>query len=131
MRIDLEQLDFDEYHWILNESPYSGEAYLNFPDGTLEKEFSIESGIPHGPCRVFYPNGQLRKQLNLRYDAAHGECREWYSSGQLRSVGSYEFGIELQYDEWDATGKLIESRRIDKESELMKYVETKRERAEE
>lgn len=129
MRIDLEQLDFDERHWILNGSPYSGDAYINYPDGILEREFSIDHGIKHGPCRMFYPDGQLRKQFNLRQGAAHGEGREWYSNGQLRSAGSYEFGVELQYDEWDAIGKLIESRRIDKESELMKYVETMRERA--
>lgn len=128
MRIDLEQLEFEEDTYTLDGVPYSGSAYANYPDGTLERELSLEIGLKHGPCRVFFPNGQLRRQWNANRGGAHGEAKEWHSSGQLKSVGSYEFGVELSYDEWDGTGRLIESRRIDKDSELMKYVETIRER---
>lgn len=128
MRIDLEQLEFDEDMCTLDGLPYSGSAYANYPDGTLERELSFEVGLKNGPCKVFFPNGQLGRQWNANRGAAHGEVREWYSSGQLKSVGNYEFGVELSYDEWDANGSQIASRRIDKDSELMKYVETIRER---
>jgi antitoxin component YwqK of YwqJK toxin-antitoxin module len=128
VRVDLEQLEFDEDMCMLDGAPYSGFAYANYPDGTLERELSFEVGLKSGPCKTFFPNGQLSRQWIANRGAAHGEVREWYSSGQLKSVGNYEFGVELSYDEWDGSGMLIASRRIDKDSELMKYVESIRER---
>lgn len=127
MRVALEQLEFEEGVCTFEGIPFSGTLYDNYPDGPLERELSFEAGKKKGPCKLFFPNGQLCRQWNAKRGAAHGDVREWYSNGQLKSFDNYEFGVEMSYGEWDGSGRLITSRRIDNDSELIKYVEKIRE----
>lgn len=121
--------DWDEDLLVFQGVPFSGVTFRNYPNGSCEFEFTYLDGFRDGPQREFFENEEVKEEWIAQRGAAIGEVRKWHENGQLKSLGNYEFGVELSYDEWDATGKLVESRRIDKDSELMKYVETMRERA--
>jgi antitoxin component YwqK of YwqJK toxin-antitoxin module len=128
-RVCEELLDWDEDVSMLDGVPYTGSAFLMFTDGALKRECYFQDGFEQGECKEWYSNGQVRKQWIAQRGVATGDVKTWHENGQLKSIGNFEFGAELHYEEWDATGKLIESRHIEKESELMKYVEMMRERA--
>jgi antitoxin component YwqK of YwqJK toxin-antitoxin module len=87
------------------------------------------NGFREGIQREFFDNADVKEEWVAEKGAAVGEVKKWHENGKVKSVGNYEFCAELSYYEWDATGKLVESRRIDKHSGLMKYMETMHERA--
>jgi len=129
IRVKDEELEWDDDVTIYEGNPFSGIAYRNYPNGNCEFEFQYVNGFRQGIQREFFDNTDVKEEWVAERGAAIGEVKKWHNNGQLKSVGNYEFGAELSYDEWDIGGKLIESRRIDKDSELMKYVGRMRERA--
>jgi antitoxin component YwqK of YwqJK toxin-antitoxin module len=107
--------------------PFSGVVFRTYSNGLCEFEFKYLDGLREGFQREYFDSGRMREEWHAERGAAHGNFKKWHENGQLKSTGNYEYGVELQYDEWDASGTLIKSRRIDKDSDLMKYVETMRE----
>lgn len=129
IRVEDNELEWDDDVTVHEGSPFTGIAFRNYPNGSCEYEFRYVNGFREGIQREFFDNADMKEEWVAERGAAVGEVRKWHKNRQLKSVGNFEYGAELQYDEWDATGTLIESRRIDRDSQLMKYVETMRERA--
>lgn len=121
--VDLDELDWGEGDLrTVHDVPYSGIAVLKHSNGVIKRRLSFSGGLEEGLCCDFYANGQLEREWNAVRGRAEGKITEWYDNGAVRSIGIYEFGAELEYNEWDSNGVLIESRKLDEESELMKYV---------
>ena len=125
-RIDEEQLDWDDDVSVLNGVPYTGVGVMYYPDGSLEGEASYVDGFKEGVVREWHPNGKLRTEWFAERGRAEGKVTEWHQNGVVKSVGEYEFGVEIKFDEWDEAGELLQSRQIDESSELFKHVQQMR-----
>ncbi len=125
-RINEDELDWDDDLSVLDGVPYSGTGFLVYPDGTLKREVFYRDGFEEGVCIEWHPNGKLKREWFAERGRAKGKVTEWHDNETVKSVGEYEFGTELQYDEWNESGELILSRRIDEGSAQMKYVEQMR-----
>jgi antitoxin component YwqK of YwqJK toxin-antitoxin module len=122
IQINEECLDFDEDQAFFQGRPFKGIARCFYLNNALKREAKYTDGFEEGICREWHPNGQLMRQWFAIRGCAHGEFNEWHDNGQVKSVRCFDRGIELSYEEWDASGDLVERRVIDKQSELYKYV---------
>lgn len=43
----------------------------------------------------------------------------WHPNGSVKSIAHYEFGLELDYKEWDENGQLIDRRELDPNDPLL------------
>ncbi len=124
--INEEELDWDGDISVLKGTPYTGKAYMSFPNGAVKREVLFKEGFEEGLCREWHKNGNLRREWIAQRGVPIGKVTEWHENGVVKSVGEYEFGAELKYEEWDESGELVQSRQIDEASELFKYVEQMR-----
>jgi antitoxin component YwqK of YwqJK toxin-antitoxin module len=127
--INEDELEFDGDQTTYNGRPFTGVGLLQYPNSRPKREVKYVNGFEEGPCREWYPNGQLKRDWFAVRGQAHGRVTEWYENEKRKSVGEYEHGVELRYDEWSDTGQLLVSREIDKASELFKYLEQVREKS--
>jgi antitoxin component YwqK of YwqJK toxin-antitoxin module len=125
-RVNEDDLDWDDDLSVLDSTPYSGTAFLLYPDGSLKREVTYQNGFEEGDCREWHPNGNLRREWLAERGRATGNVKEWHADGTVKSVGEYEFGVELQYDEWNESGDLVAHRRIDENTRSFKYSQRKR-----
>ena len=125
-RVNEEDLDWDDDVRVLGGTPYSGIAFLLYPDGSRKREVTYQNGFAEGNCREWHLNGNLKREWFAERGRATGKIKEWHADGTVKSIGEYEFGAELQYDEWDESGDLSIHRQIDENSELFKYVQRMR-----
>jgi antitoxin component YwqK of YwqJK toxin-antitoxin module len=122
-RIDENGLDWDGDTSILDGMPYSGVAFLLYQNGSLKREVTYQNGFEEGICQEWYPNGNLKRKWIAERGRAQGRIEEWYAVGTVKSISEFDFGVELQYKEWDMSGKLIAVRQIDENSESFKYLQ--------
>lgn len=125
-RVNDDDLDWDDDLRVLDGTPYSGTAFLLHPDGTLAFEVTYRDGFEEGVHREWHPNGELKRTWFAERGRATGKVEEWHACGRIRSVGVYEFGVEIHYDEWDESGNLVAHRQIDENSALFDYVRSMR-----
>ena len=126
-RVNEEELDWDDDVSVLNGTPFSGIAYMLYPDGALEWEVTYHDGFKEGLVQEFHSNGKLKREWLADRGRTKGARKEWDENGNLKSEGVYEFGVELEYSEWTESGEQIVHRTLDPESDLAKYVQQQRE----
>jgi antitoxin component YwqK of YwqJK toxin-antitoxin module len=122
-RVDDDELDFDEDQRILKGVPFTGIGFSEYPNGRLRGEAPYKDGFEEGVCRKWFPNGQLKREWLAVHGRATGTVTEWHENGKIKSIGEYEYGAELSYDEWSESGELTNHRQLDTASELFKYVQ--------
>ena len=124
-----DEFEFDEDQIVYNGVPFTGILYAEYPNAQLKRESPFRDGFAEGRCREWFPNGQLKQEWFAVHGRATGKFLQWHENGQPRSVGNYEYGVELSYDEWNERGDLVAHREINTTSELFKYVEHMRVKA--
>lgn len=88
--------------------PFTGVAYAEWPDGTLESESEYREGLPWGKSKSWHKDGNLFAECEMFQDALHGFAREWSANGQLISEIKAEYGIVLRERRWNEQGELLE-----------------------
>ena len=126
-RINEEELDWDEDVTVLDHKPYSGIGFLEYPDGSLKRKVTYHNGLEEGLCQEWYANGNLKREWVAERGRVKGELKEWHENGAVKCIGKYEFGVEIQYDEWNECGNLVAHRTLKDETALAKYVQQQRE----
>jgi antitoxin component YwqK of YwqJK toxin-antitoxin module len=125
-RVNADNLDWDDDLRVLDGTPYSGSAFLLHPDGSLAFEVTYRDGFEEGVCREWHPNGKLKLEWFAERGRATGRVEEWHPGGRVKSVGVYESGVEILYEEWDESGNLVAHRQIDENTALFDYVRSMR-----
>ena len=100
LRVDYDEIEFDDDLALLSDVPYSGIIDGHYPDGQLEVEYTYVEGLPSGIQRIWYPNGQLMKE----WDAVRGNgsrwSRQWHPNGTVREKSAFENSTEVILREW-------------------------------
>jgi antitoxin component YwqK of YwqJK toxin-antitoxin module len=112
-RIDIEDIDFDDYIYYYEGKPYTGHAFELDDDGKLRSELTFFCGLPDGRWCDYYQNGNLSGEDYYKLGQSHGQNREWFPDGALKSEKVFEYGICTIEKQWDADGNLIEDFKID------------------
>lgn len=119
IRVTEEQLDFGQGDQLLYQNePFSGICYEVYPNGQLKEERSYEGGLPKGLCREWHDNGRLSREWIAQHGFAPNQSIEWHCDGQLKSVMRRELGVELEYSEWDVSGKRMIHRELQEDSHM-------------
>jgi antitoxin component YwqK of YwqJK toxin-antitoxin module len=125
-RINEDELDFDDDQRLLNGAPFNGIAYLQHPNGQIKRVAEFKDGFREGLCQEWFANGQIRTEWFAVRGRAKGKVTQWYEAGSVRSVGEYEHGVEVAYDEWNEDGELKIHREIQPRTELYRYLQEMR-----
>jgi antitoxin component YwqK of YwqJK toxin-antitoxin module len=126
IRIDENDLEYDDDQAISNGVPFTGIAFSDYPNSRLKREAPYKDGFEEGLCREWFLNGQLKCEWFAVHGRATGKVTEWHETGKIKSIQEVEYGAELSYDEWSDNGELLTHRQIDTASELFKYVQQMR-----
>ena len=73
--------------------PFSGQAVVRRPDGSIESRVAFEDGFMCGPFSDYYAGGQVECRGNMRYDAYEGEIEYFTVEGILQKSETYERGV--------------------------------------
>lgn len=110
-----------------NGSPFNGIAYETYANGML-RYFSIyKNGFQHGLTHEFYESGKTKSKQLMERGQIIGKKISWNENGEIKSIGEYENGIELNYQEWDENGNLAVSRVLSEISDNYKLLNLRRE----
>jgi antitoxin component YwqK of YwqJK toxin-antitoxin module len=117
LRINWDDIEQDWEDFItLNDEPFTGIVYENWPDGTLRSETEIENGLRKGFDRNWYESGQPQAESYHDRSVKSGFSREWFENGQLKQEIIWEWGIMIQKRHWDENEKLISEYQITSDS---------------
>ena len=121
MTIDEDALEFDEDVRLFEGQPFTGVARSVYPNGKVRNEMTFCHGFEDGVCRSWHSNGQLSREWHATRGVVNGKEYEWHESGAIKSVGYYVHGVELTFDKWNESGRLIENRSINWNTSLGAY----------
>ena len=125
-RINDEELKWDGDMSVLDGVPYTGISYLTHPSGALKRESHYVDGFEHGLCREWHSNQTLKRAYSAERGVVVGMMVEWHESGAIKSMTTYECGSEMRKEEWDVGGLKARVTEMDRHSELMKFIVSKR-----
>jgi antitoxin component YwqK of YwqJK toxin-antitoxin module len=63
-------------------------------------------GMPHGVTHTWYPNGEPMHEVHFENGYLHGNWKMWGETGELLVTAFYEFGLKMEWIEWDADGQV-------------------------
>ncbi len=121
-KINEDFLDYDDDQCMLDDIPFTGIGFLEYPDNSLKSKSCYLNGYEHGLCQEWYSNHQLKIEWTAVHGRAKGKINQWYADGKIKSVGEYDYGVEIEYKEWNENGELLIHREVNKESEMYKYL---------
>ena len=99
----------------LNDNLYTGIGYELFNNGSIKYVAFYKDGFAYGSSKELYDNGQIKEETELLHGQVNGTQKCWYPNGKVKSISKYEYGIEVEYREWDENGNLLTSRVIDQD----------------
>ena len=91
---------------------FTGVTYDLFDNGQTAQEITLVDGLPEGFWREWFESGQLALESECKGGVKHGKTTAWYPDGKIKSAGSYEYGIEVEFREWDGRGRLVVERKL-------------------
>lgn len=109
------------------DKPFTGVGYEYFPNGQLYVEIAYRDGFPDGLWKEWYSDGQLAFESEYKDGIKHGVTNRWYSSGVQKSIEHYEYGIQLDYKEWDENGNIVISEVLSPDSTNYRLLQHSRE----
>ncbi|WP_022821957.1 toxin-antitoxin system YwqK family antitoxin [Hymenobacter norwichensis] len=120
-RIDCDELDF---HYSPNgviclwgDQPFTGVGVELYPDGSLQAESVFRKGIDTQAGSIWYPAGQIKRR-SVADEVPHTlHVTEWYENGTLKSHTTYEHGVKIAEQSWDAHGIQLTDLRITEHDE--------------
>jgi antitoxin component YwqK of YwqJK toxin-antitoxin module len=130
-RVNIDELDSDYTEggsiiYIWEGRPFTGIAYELNRDGNLVNETSYVEGIEDGLKKDWYPNGQPKSSTEMKWNRPHGNFTHWHVNGQKKYEGVAELGHDLNSQEWDESGKLINEYQIESDPKELASLETDR-----
>ena len=120
-RVDYHELDF---HYSSNGvlcvwegQPFTGVGVELYPDGSLQAESVFRKGLDTQAGSLWYPMGQIKRRSVA--DEAHHTLHvtEWHENGTLKSQTTYEHGVKIAEQSWDAHGVQLTELRITEHDE--------------
>ena len=69
--------------------PFNGLVYNEYPNGQVEFEGPLKSGLQHGVWLWWYPTGEKKSEITFSNQLRHGHGRSYFESGNLQGSGSY------------------------------------------
>ncbi len=120
-RIEEDMLEFDDDVKCYNGVPFTGIGFEKYPNGNLKSETPYEDGFQSGTSREWYSTGQTMCELEWKKGARFSKRKCWYQNGVVKSVSNYEWGIELNYKEYNEKGELVTDRELDPNSPDSQY----------
>jgi antitoxin component YwqK of YwqJK toxin-antitoxin module len=104
--------------------PFTGMVQDRYPDRVLESEEHYRDGFVQN-YKKWYPTGKLKEELLCLLFSPYSVCKYhksihtcWHPNGSVKSICHYEYGLEVEYNEWDEEGKLVENRMRDPNDKL-------------
>jgi antitoxin component YwqK of YwqJK toxin-antitoxin module len=128
VRVNEDLFDFDNDVRIYEGKPFTGIGFGDYFDSRLKRELPYRDGFPEGLCNEWHPNGQLQREWFAVRGRAVGKVKSWYENGKIQSIGEYEYGVEMRYEEWDITGTKTIDREIRTGCKPYEYVQIMRQR---
>jgi antitoxin component YwqK of YwqJK toxin-antitoxin module len=116
-RVRDSELEYDDeltYRW--HGSLFTGVGFDEAEDGS-RSEVTYHYGVQDGPARDWYPSGVLKGESWFRDNVQHGITREYSQDGNLSEEISFEYGIMVYKLKRDQSGHMIETFRIDPDSQ--------------
>jgi antitoxin component YwqK of YwqJK toxin-antitoxin module len=87
------------------EDPARGTVTDRYPNGQVEREFTLEGGKIVGEFREFHVNGQLKASRQFEDGKEHGPYVEYDQRGNRVKVGQFVGGLaQGAWSEFDARG---------------------------
>lgn len=105
-RVNIDDLDWNDYIYHFNGKPFFGMAYELFENGRMRTETEFQYGMEHGKSKEWDNQGRILEEFQMQFGTRHGLFRSWYINGQLKILAEYELGILLNKQEWDENGNL-------------------------
>lgn len=62
--------------------------------------------VPHGLTQTWYSNGEPMHEVHFENGYLHGNWRMWAETGELMITAFYEFGMKVEWIEWDQDGQI-------------------------
>lgn len=129
-RVDYDELDFDYSSdgvlCLWQERPFTGVGVELYPDGSIRAESVFRRGIDTQAGSLWYPTGQIKRR-SVTDDADHTlQVTEWHENGTLKSRTTYEHGIKVAEQSWDAQGALLTDLRITEHDEYYNLLQLHR-----
>ncbi len=118
VRVHEDDLNYEDDALVLDEEPFTGIGYAEFPSGKLRREVTYVKGFPDGFCCEWYENGKISKEWFAERGVAPSKSTEWYEDGQIKSLCLREHGVELEYKEWTQDGDLTTERTLEEGSSM-------------
>lgn len=117
-------LDFDPNSGriILDEAPFTGISYEEYPSGELWNISVYLDGFRTGLSITFYPSEIIKQEQYFLYGAFHGTIREWSEDSILVKEGFYVLGVKITEKVWDTEGELISEYKIQEDSFNLKLL---------
>jgi hypothetical protein len=123
LRVPDSELEYDEeliYAW--RGELFTGIGFAEGEDGAVS-EISYRYGAQDGPARDWYSPGVLKGEAWFHENVQHGPVREYDQGGNLIIAESFEYGIKVSRSERGKGGDLVETFRIDPESDNFERLE--------
>jgi antitoxin component YwqK of YwqJK toxin-antitoxin module len=123
-RINDDLLDMtDELVYLYEGELFTGIGFELGLDNRIISEISYKNGFQEGPARDWYESGELQSEAYYKENSLHGASKEWYKNGKIKSEALYEFGVPLEYKEWDEDGKVVNEFQLSKDDIRFKLLE--------
>lgn len=65
-----------------------------------------QDGVPHGRTLTWYLNGEPMHEVQFENGYLHGNWRTWSETGKLMVSAVFEFGMKVEWIEWDEEGQI-------------------------
>lgn len=100
---------------------YTGIGYELYGNGNLKSLSYYKDGYEYGVTKRWYIDGTLKEEEEMLHGQKNGKNTIWHQNGKVNSIAMYEYGIELEYQEWDEDGNLLAQRVMDEKDPSSLY----------
>jgi antitoxin component YwqK of YwqJK toxin-antitoxin module len=114
-------LEFDGDLRCLDGVPYTGSGVDYYRSGGVRAVTNYKDGFEHGLVCEWDEGGRLQRECHARRGMKYGAEKTWHENGKLKSEANFEWGVELDYVEFDENGGLVKRRVLDENSPDSSY----------
>ena len=129
-QVDYNELDFDySPNGVLcwwQGQPFTGIGVELYLDGSLRAESVFRNGFDTQAGSLWYPAGQIKRR-SVADDAHHMlQVTEWHENGTIKSQTTYEHGIRIAEQSWDAHGLQLTNSQLTEHDEFYSILQLHR-----
>jgi len=128
LRVDSNELEWDDYVCYYEGQPFTGVAFELRPSGSVWSEQTFSNGLLDGVSRDYHENGRLDSETVYKLGIANGPSRALYASGSPRHERLIELGICVRSREYDESGNVVKDQMLRPEDSNYRLLEAARTR---